>query len=174
MGVHFNVLPSTVGRLPLAVNETNSQMFLTGDRNVTNGQAANSRFVDLTTNRPAGWTANLHKLQGNVGLADGSVQPMTSSRLRAAMAATGDPTNRLAIRIREKDMAVMFLKARFDFVVVPVNAGTKLRHLSKGEYAKVGLALALAPNPEVLILDEPTSGLDLLVRREFLQKMRCP
>jgi len=30
----------------------------------------------------------------------------------------------------------------------------KLKNLSKGEYAKVGLALALAPDPEVLILDE--------------------
>src|SRR5262245_37787291 len=47
----------------------------------------------------------------------------------------------------------------------------KLRHLSKGQYAKVALALALAPDPEVLILDEPTSGLDLLVRREFLGSM---
>ncbi len=47
----------------------------------------------------------------------------------------------------------------------------KLRHLSKGQYAKVALALALAPDPEVLILDEPTSGLDLLVRREFLSSL---
>ena len=44
----------------------------------------------------------------------------------------------------------------------------KLRDLSKGGYARVGLALALAPDPEVLLLDEPTSGLDLLTRREFL------
>jgi ABC-2 type transport system ATP-binding protein len=35
----------------------------------------------------------------------------------------------------------------------------------------VGLALALAPDPEVLILDEPTSGLDLFIRREFLASM---
>lgn len=47
----------------------------------------------------------------------------------------------------------------------------KLKVLSKGEYAKVGLALALAHDPEVLILDEPTSGLDLRVRREFLASM---
>src|SRR5262249_9876919 len=44
----------------------------------------------------------------------------------------------------------------------------RLAHLSKGQYAKVALALALAHDPEVLILDEPTSRLDLLVRREFL------
>jgi len=47
----------------------------------------------------------------------------------------------------------------------------RLAHLSKGQYAKVALALALAHDPEVLILDEPTSGLDLLVRREFLTSM---
>lgn len=47
----------------------------------------------------------------------------------------------------------------------------KLKDLSKGGYARVGLALALAPNPEVLLLDEPTSGLDLITRREFLTSL---
>ncbi|HKB02364.1 MAG TPA: ABC transporter ATP-binding protein [Gemmataceae bacterium] len=47
----------------------------------------------------------------------------------------------------------------------------RLRDLSKGGYARVALALALAPDPEVLILDEPTSGLDLLTRRDFLASM---
>jgi len=47
----------------------------------------------------------------------------------------------------------------------------KIKALSKGMRAKVGLSLALAPDPSLLILDEPTSGLDLLVRREFLESM---
>jgi ABC-2 type transport system ATP-binding protein len=47
----------------------------------------------------------------------------------------------------------------------------KLKALSKGMLAKVSLALALAPEPELLVLDEPTSGLDPLVRREFLESM---
>lgn len=47
----------------------------------------------------------------------------------------------------------------------------KIRHLSKGQRAKVALSLALAHDPELLILDEPTSGLDPLVRREFLESM---
>jgi ABC-2 type transport system ATP-binding protein len=47
----------------------------------------------------------------------------------------------------------------------------KLKHLSKGQRAKVALSLSLAHDPELLILDEPTSGLDPMVRREFLESM---
>ncbi len=47
----------------------------------------------------------------------------------------------------------------------------KLSDLSKGGYARAGLALALAIDPQVLLLDEPTSGLDLSTRREFLAGM---
>ncbi len=52
-----------------------------------------------------------------------------------------------------------------------LDSTARLKHLSKGQYSKVGLALALAIDPEVLILDEPTSGLDLLVRHEFMESM---
>lgn len=47
----------------------------------------------------------------------------------------------------------------------------KIKHLSKGQRAKVALSLALAHDPELLIMDEPTSGLDPLVRREFMESM---
>jgi len=47
----------------------------------------------------------------------------------------------------------------------------KIKELSKGMVAKVGLTLALAHRPEILILDEPTGGLDAIVRREFLESI---
>lgn len=41
--------------------------------------------------------------------------------------------------------------------------------MSRGTQAKIGLLLAMAYRPELLILDEPTAGLDVLVRRDFLE-----
>jgi len=38
-----------------------------------------------------GWTDKLHTKNGNVGLADGSVQQLSSSRLRDSLRASGDP-----------------------------------------------------------------------------------
>lgn len=47
----------------------------------------------------------------------------------------------------------------------------KIRRLSNGQRAQLSLALAVAPDPELLILDDPTLGLDTVVRREFLESM---
>lgn len=46
------------------------------------------------------------------------------------------------------------------------------RALSKGNVQKIGLLLAFAHRPELLILDEPTSGLDPLLQDEFTQLVR--
>src|SRR5262249_16055611 len=47
----------------------------------------------------------------------------------------------------------------------------RIGRLSRGQRAQVSLALALAPDPELLILDDPTLGLDTNVRRAFLESV---
>jgi ABC-2 type transport system ATP-binding protein len=45
----------------------------------------------------------------------------------------------------------------------------RIRTLSKGQRARLGLIAAEAHRPELLILDEPSSGLDPIVRRDILE-----
>ena len=47
----------------------------------------------------------------------------------------------------------------------------KVKALSKGMVAKLGLLIALAHRPELLVLDEPTSGLDPIIREDFLESV---
>lgn len=46
-------------------------------------------------------------------------------------------------------------------------AGTKIKHLSKGQNVRLGLVLALAHRPELVILDDPALGLDPIMRKQF-------
>jgi ABC-2 type transport system ATP-binding protein len=44
----------------------------------------------------------------------------------------------------------------------------RLRDLSRGQYVRLQIALAMGHNPELLLMDEPTSGLDPVGRHELL------
>jgi ABC-2 type transport system ATP-binding protein len=44
----------------------------------------------------------------------------------------------------------------------------RVKSLSRGQLARLGLLLALAYRPDLLVLDEPSSGLDPIVRRDIL------
>ena len=50
-----------------------------------------------------------------------------------------------------------------------LDATANVGNLSKGQKAQLGLLLALAYRPELLVLDEPSSGLDPVVRRDILE-----
>ena len=45
----------------------------------------------------------------------------------------------------------------------------RIRTLSRGMKLKLGLIVALASEPELLILDDPTSGIDVPTRQDFLK-----
>jgi ABC-2 type transport system ATP-binding protein len=60
-------------------------------------------------------------------------------------------------------------RERLDRLRVPVDRPVST--LSGGQRAQVGLGLALAKRPSVLLLDEPVAALDPLARREFLAEL---
>ncbi len=49
-----------------------------------------------------------------------------------------------------------------------LDTGKKVKDLSKGMRAQVGLVAAVAHHPDLLILDEPSTGLDAVVRKDIL------
>jgi ABC-2 type transport system ATP-binding protein len=52
-----------------------------------------------------------------------------------------------------------------------VDPKTRAKNLSRGERAGLCLAMALAPEPDLLILDDPAIGLDPVARRSLLESM---
>lgn len=100
-------------------DETNPQMLLSGDRNIGPyvggapdtakpfgyGSTGNGLSLTLGTNftvvaTAAGWTDKMHQRQGNLALADGSVQQVTTPKLREALKNSGDssaPLNSILI-----------------------------------------------------------------------------
>jgi ABC-2 type transport system ATP-binding protein len=61
--------------------------------------------------------------------------------------------------------------ARARLAALRIPADRPVATLSGGQRAQIGLSLALAKRPRVLLLDEPVAALDPLARREFLASL---
>jgi prepilin-type N-terminal cleavage/methylation domain-containing protein len=81
-----------------ASDTKNPKQILAGDRNLTNGFSLRAGVMDSQPGQPFGWQQSHHMVQGNVALSDGSVQQMSSSRLRSWISDNA-LTNRLSMPV---------------------------------------------------------------------------
>ena len=85
----------------LDANDEFPQRFLDGDRNLTGESAPENGILKLVPGQRASWTETIHVNQGNLGLADGSVQQYSNAALQNALKNSGDPTNTWRISLPE-------------------------------------------------------------------------
>jgi ABC-2 type transport system ATP-binding protein len=76
-----------------------------------------------------------------------------------AIAATHGRTDRVATVIERAGLSAI--------------AGRRVQACSGGEQQRLKFALALVPDPDLLILDEPTAGMDVATRQHFWDTMRA-
>ncbi|WP_299931390.1 ABC transporter ATP-binding protein [uncultured Nocardioides sp.] len=81
--------------------------------------------------------------------------------------------------VRETVRAIAALHGRSDRVEVVLErarltdlAGRRVEACSGGEQQRLKFALALLPDPDLVVLDEPTTGMDVGARQEFWRAMR--
>ena len=83
--------------LSVNASRANPASRLVGDRNLCMYGWPTNGFVEITNWSAVTWGADIHKHQGNIGLADGSAHQTTDLILQRALQASGIATNHFAI-----------------------------------------------------------------------------
>lgn len=140
-------------------------------------------IVALLGPNGAGKTTALDMLMGLSDPDDGTVQVLGTSARRAvasgriaAVLQTGGLLPDLTVAETVQVIAGLHgAKSRFPEVMQLAGladiARRRIGKCSGGEQQRVKFALALLPDPDILVLDEPTAGMDVRARRRFWEAM---
>jgi ABC-2 type transport system ATP-binding protein len=79
--------------------------------------------------------------------------------------------DQMLIVARELNRTFDIPLAKTRIAELEISLSSKVGNLSGGQQAQVGLTLALARHPDVLILDEPLAGLDPRARRALMREI---
>ena len=151
-GIDFDVDAGQIFSLlgPNGAGKTTTIEILEGLRDSTGGEAR-VFGVDVRT--------GYAKIRGRVGVLPQDFEPFDRLRPRETVAYWATLVNR---RITAKEVAAL-LKT----VGLTARADAYAMHLSGGEKRRLGIAMALVGNADLVFLDEPTTGLDPGARRDL-------
>ena len=103
-----------------------------------------------------------HRIKTEVGYFPGDLCLYPWLTCRTALSIFG--------RARRRDLTDEGFELVEDFELDP---DVRVRSMSRGMRQKLGLILALAHRPKLLVLDEPTSGLDPLMQEKLGRRLRA-
>ena len=114
---------------------------------------------------------------GNISVLGKSPRAAVEAGEISAVLQTGGLLRDLTVRETVTAIAALHsVKDRIDEVMERTDivslARRKVSKCSGGEQQRLKFALALLPNPKLLILDEPTAGMDVAARHAFWETMR--
>ena len=102
-----------------------------------------------------------HRIKSDVGYLPGDLRLYPWWTCESAL--------RLIGKVRGRDLLTAGREIAEEFDLDPT---VRVRNMSRGMKQKLGLILALAHRPKLLILDEPTASLDPLMQKNLLRRLR--